>query len=122
MTSEYSFLDTLWPGILIDVRCRVCRDRSLDRYGTRRADVVGFIEWVFLYPEAYPDEDSDDNRGFGPEFIPAHERHDRDVNRVQNIYQGIKARCRYGHDLRVSPERLAKLRLSADGDLYLPGN
>ncbi len=45
-----------------------------------------------------------------------------DQRKIQYIHEGIKARCRNGHELRVSPERLDKMRLSADGDLYLPGN
>ncbi len=123
MTSEfeYSFFDTLSPEVFTYVRCGVCRDKSIDRYGTRRADIVGYIEWT----------DFEDEPPQEPEFLPSFKYHEAvpdqlrlmpNAKKAQYVYSGIVARCRNGHELRVSPERLDKLRLSGDGDLYLPGN
>lgn len=36
--------------------------------------------------------------------------------------EGIVARCRHGHELRVGYDRLEKLQVSADGYVYVQGN
>lgn len=110
----HSLFNSISPGDRVTVRCGVCRDRSLKRYGTRRADIVGWLE----------EGDSD------IEFVPAIKRHEAPdgesrflvSNRESAASWGIDVRCRNGHQLRVAGNRLDTLVLSADGDLYLPGN
>lgn len=105
------------------VRCGVCRDHSLDRRSDRRADLLGRLlywpgrgfDWKPFIKYPYRQEGLRRAEMSSPEHW--------DVVAFRGNLEGpLVAKCRNGHELRVSQERMAQLPVSLDGVLYLPGN
>ncbi len=107
---------------VMDVRCGVCRGRSIERRGDNRADFLGLLEVANLERIRWQPVEREGNQGpwskrandFRLEFAEGRAGFDPGDR--------LKARCRYGHEPRITRERLLNLCESADGVLYLPGS
>lgn len=115
MTDTRRFQDIRHWDDMIEVRCGVCRDRSIDRRGDRRADFLGMLVHV-----------ADGKFRWEPVKLRNRERGvlgraSLDVGSPLGP-KGVRTRCRNGHDLRVGLDRIMTLPISADGVLYLPGS
>jgi hypothetical protein len=123
--------EILEKGGRFPVRCGVCRSRDWDRGGTGDAPLLGYLTAT---------------EGEGVDFLVTFRRGGHYRALQARLFEtaieqtpkhsggyllggltdnGIEVRCRHGHDLRVSLERLGKLLdrpLPLNNTLYLPGS
>ena len=127
------FLDAA-PRRRVGLRCGVCRDQDLRSGGWGRAPVIGVLsygefrgqrELTIKETRRRGFKDRTDQTATAGRIIPL------DGQKRPTIFvfhwpgEGLRARCRHGHDLWFSADRFGALLdrpLGPDHTLYLPGS